>query len=122
MSISLSNSSNEVNLFFSMLFYSSCMKVEVLDLKGNLFTDATFADAAPLTPRTPSTIKVLLPRACLRSMRANDSVSKCSFDKRAILFESLVSDALILFYYFHRCPCIRPSLSAAKWTKLPIER
>ena len=32
-------------------------KVEVLDLKGNILTDATFADAAPLTPRTPSTIK-----------------------------------------------------------------
>lgn len=32
-------------------------EVEVLDLKGNLFTDATFADAAPLTPRTPSSIK-----------------------------------------------------------------
>ena len=33
-------------------------EVEVIDLKGNILTDATFADAAPLTPRTPSAIKV----------------------------------------------------------------
>lgn len=52
----------------------------MLDLKGNLFTDATFADAAPLTPRTPSTIKVLL------------NVFECSF--KAVFLESLVSGAL----------------------------
>mmetsp|Transcript_59132 Transcript_59132/g.118699 ORF Transcript_59132/g.118699 Transcript_59132/m.118699 type:complete len:276 (+) Transcript_59132:93-920(+) len=32
-------------------------EVDVLDLKGNIITDTTFADSAPLTPRTPSAIK-----------------------------------------------------------------
>lgn len=32
-------------------------KVEVLDLRGNVITDATFADSSPLTPRTPASIK-----------------------------------------------------------------
>ena len=31
--------------------------VEVLDNRGNMITDATFADSSPLTPRTPKTIK-----------------------------------------------------------------
>lgn len=31
--------------------------VEVLDLKGNMLTDNAFSDSAPLTPRTPATIK-----------------------------------------------------------------
>jgi len=43
-------------------------EVEVLDLKGNLFTDATFADAAPLTPRTPSTIKAEFERRQLEKV------------------------------------------------------
>mmetsp|Transcript_45752 Transcript_45752/g.103315 ORF Transcript_45752/g.103315 Transcript_45752/m.103315 type:complete len:296 (-) Transcript_45752:74-961(-) len=32
-------------------------QVEVLEYKGNILTDATFADSAPLTPRTPAAIK-----------------------------------------------------------------
>lgn len=31
--------------------------VEILDLKGNMLTDNSFSDSAPLTPRTPATIK-----------------------------------------------------------------
>jgi len=49
-------------------------QVEVLSLKGNILTDATFADSAPLTPRTPSAIKAEFERRQAEKVEAKEGL------------------------------------------------